>query len=306
MESRKLEHLVELAATGSFSRAAENLHLTQPALSKSIQALEDELGVVLIDRQSKPLALTAKGELVVQRARRLLKDMDALQRIATDDVGPEGLLRIGFGAGPGAAVARQFVLHVVEHFPQLRLLVRHGTGESLVTALNERQLDLAVVDARSFPSSQSLQVEALGHLHGGVVCRTGHPLQRLAQVGLRDILAYPILNTGISDEAVRWTQERYAVDVDLREHTTVESEQLDLLLDVCARSDALFLGVMEAAQQRIAEGELASLTVHPPSGFRVPVALVHVAGRAPSRLTTWVRDFMRGALGQAGAPDDAA
>ncbi len=297
MDSRKLEHLAELATTGSFSRAAENLHLTQPALSKSIQALEEELGAVLIDRRRKPFALTAKGEMVVQRARRLLKDMDELHRVAAEDIGPEGLLRIGFGAGPWATLSRGFIQHVVEHFPRLHLQVRHGSGDALVGALHERQMDLAIVDARSFPSSPHLQAETLGHLHGSAVCRVGHPLQRLERVTLKDLLAYPTLNTSISDEAVRWVQESHGVDLDLRQHTTVECEQLETLLDVCARSDAVFLGVREAAHPWVLRGEMAVLAVHPLiTEFSVPIALVSLAGRSPSQLTTWVRDFVAGAL----------
>lgn len=105
--------------------------------------------------------------------------------------------------------------------------------------------------------------------------------------------------TAAAADAIRWRLEINGL------LCTLSSEQLDLLLDVCARSDALFLGVIEAAHQRIAEGELATLTVQPPAGFRVPVAMVRVAGRAPSQLTMWVRDFVAHALARADASPTA-
>ena len=71
MNLQQLEHLLALAETGSFSRASEKVHLTQPALSRSIQMLEQELGMPLIDRIGKRNELTPFGAMVLARARRI-------------------------------------------------------------------------------------------------------------------------------------------------------------------------------------------------------------------------------------------
>ena len=73
----QLRHLVSLAQTGSFSRSAEALHLTQPALSRSIRALEDELGLRLFDRIGRRSELTPFGRELVARAQPLVRDADA-------------------------------------------------------------------------------------------------------------------------------------------------------------------------------------------------------------------------------------
>ena len=75
----QLKHLIELATSGSFSQAAIKLHLTQPALSRSIKALEDELGQVLFDRIGRKNELTTFGSHIVQRARVLVDEANELR-----------------------------------------------------------------------------------------------------------------------------------------------------------------------------------------------------------------------------------
>ena len=79
---RHLEYLLAVADTGSFSRAAERCHITQSALSRSIQTLEDDLGARLIDRMGKRNELTPFGQIVCSRARRMVLDAVELKRSA--------------------------------------------------------------------------------------------------------------------------------------------------------------------------------------------------------------------------------
>ena len=82
MNLSQMRHLLAVHETGSFSRAAEQLHLTQPALSRSIQALEDELGLPLIDRIGKRNEFTAFGEAIISRARRIAFEAEEIRRTA--------------------------------------------------------------------------------------------------------------------------------------------------------------------------------------------------------------------------------
>jgi len=93
---RQLRHFVALAEHGHFARAAEAVHLSQPALSRSIQALEASLGCVLVDRHSRGISLTAHGRLVLEHARRLLAGSQALSN-AVGQLGnlASGELRLG-------------------------------------------------------------------------------------------------------------------------------------------------------------------------------------------------------------------
>jgi len=98
INSRRLAHLVALAEEGSFARAAERVHLSQPALSRSIQALEDEFDIKLFDRAARGVVTTAAGRMLVERARRVLFEARCLFRdvelIRSDALGE---VRIGMG-----------------------------------------------------------------------------------------------------------------------------------------------------------------------------------------------------------------
>ena len=72
MTVRRLSHVVALAEAGSFARAADRVHLSQPALSRSIQAIEAELGLRLFDRAARGVTITQAGKRIVERARRVL------------------------------------------------------------------------------------------------------------------------------------------------------------------------------------------------------------------------------------------
>ena len=117
---RQLRVFVEVARHLSFVRAAEALFLTQPALSRSIRALEDELGQPLFDRIGRRSELTPFGRDAVERARELVLAADDLRdsaRLAGD--GHEGVLRIGMGSGPGAMLMTPLLLQVARERPGL-------------------------------------------------------------------------------------------------------------------------------------------------------------------------------------------
>ncbi len=291
METRKLAHLIELAMTGSFSRAAANLHLTQSALSKSIQSLEMELGAPLIERLGRRCTTTAAGSLVVERARRLLVDVDNLSVGVRDEAVLEGTLRVGFGAGPGACMSADFINHVLEAHPRVKLLVRRGTARFLMGALRDRSIDAILIDARSLVLSDELVVERLGGLAGGAICRVGHPLATRAAVTMQDLLQYPILSTDVSDEVATLTKEHYGLSDDVRHSTTVESEELEPLIAATARSDAIFFGALAAAGSHVAAGRLRRITVESQLEVSIPVALVRLASKGEQKLVQVVRDF---------------
>lgn len=102
----QLRHFVVLAEAGSFVQACKTLYVTQPALTRSIQALEDELGGRLFDRLGRRIALTPFGSEALQRARRLVADAEALRQTGKGlHAGLIGSLRIGLSSGPGALLS---------------------------------------------------------------------------------------------------------------------------------------------------------------------------------------------------------
>ena len=118
MTLTQLRHFVGLAQAGSFAQAARLLFLTQPALSRSIQALEEELGAPLLDRLGRRIALTPLGHEVLDRARRLVSEADALKQVSQGlQAGLIGRLRMGLSSAPGVLLSQlRISANVTGHF----------------------------------------------------------------------------------------------------------------------------------------------------------------------------------------------
>ena len=293
MNLRQLAHLTALAEQGSFSRAAECLHLTQSALSRSLQTLEDELGARLIDRAGKRSTLTPLGEAVLARARRITLEAAEIQRSAELlRQGEAGTIRVGLGSGPGALLMTPLLTHVAAHYPQVRVAIARGSTELQVAQLRQRELDALVVDARRISYASDLVIEPLTELRGGFVSRAGHPLAQLASVSFAQLMAYPVATTPLSDEVARMLVAHYGPGADPARMAALVCEDVGSLLDAVAETDAVFLGVIAAARSGIAAGRLAELRMAPPLAGGARFAYVRLAGRTEAPVMQVLRRFV--------------
>jgi DNA-binding transcriptional LysR family regulator len=284
----QLRHLIAVADSGSFSRSAETLFLTQPALSRSIRALEDELGQPLFDRVGRRNELTPFGREVLQRARQLVSDADELANSSRQmRDGQAGRLRVGLGSGPGALLMTPLLQHMASRHPKVQVEIARGQTALLVEQLRERRLDALVVDARSVEPALDLQVEAVAELRGAFLCRAGHPLTRQRRaLGFADLQAWPIASTPLSDEVARILIERYGPAAHPARCVTLRCEEIASLVDVVEHSDAVLLAVRSAAPG------LVELNVAPPLDTRARFGLVTLAGRAEPPALDILRDVM--------------
>jgi DNA-binding transcriptional LysR family regulator len=245
----QLRHLLSLAQTGSFSKSAAALFLTQPALSRSIRALEAELGQPLFDRIGRHSELTPFGRNALERARDLVLGADDLRtsgQRARD--GEHGVLRVGMGSGPGAMLMTPLLLQMAQERPRLQVEIARAGTDLLVQALRERTLDALVVDARSLRPAPDLHAQFLHEMRGAFMVRKGHPLtRRRGGVTFDDVLRYPIASTPLSDEVARLLVERYGPQAHPGSCVTLRCEEIPSLVDVARQSDAVVLAIRAAA-----------------------------------------------------------
>lgn len=288
----QLRHLIALAESGSFSRSAEGLFLTQPALSRSIRALEDEMGQPLFDRIGRRSELTPFGREVLERARHIVFEVDELgasgRRMRE---GRAGSLRVGMGSGPGAMLMTPLLREMAQHHPAMHLTISRGSTDRLVQGLRERELDALVIDARSLSPAADLRVVTLSEMRGVFMCRKGHPLLRATGV-LRfpALRRYPIASTPLSDEVARILVERYGPSAHPRECVTLRCEEIASLVEVVRASDAVLLAIRASAP------ELVELPVKPALASTARFGLVTLAGRAEPPSLAILRELVEKVL----------
>lgn len=284
----QLRHLIALAQTGSFSRAAQAQFLTQPALSRSIRALEEELGMALFDRVGRRIELTAFGRETLERARLLVSDADELLGSGQRSLeGERGVLRIGMGSGPGAMLMTPLLMTIALEHPQVHVEIARGGTELLVQSLRARTLDALVVDARSLKPAPDLRADLLFEMRGAFLVRRGHPLTRVrGGVDFEALSRYPIASTPLSDEVARALIARYGPQAHPEQCVTLRCEEVASLVDVAEHSDTVLLAVRAAAPT------LVELPVRPVLDIAARFGLVTLARRTEAPLLHLVRELM--------------
>jgi LysR family transcriptional regulator, hydrogen peroxide-inducible genes activator len=145
MEMHQLRYFVALAKTGSFRRAAENCHVSQPSLSQQIMKLEDELGEKLFERLRRSAVLTAAGELFRARAERILQEVEDARREVGD---VRGVVRGKVQLGVLPTIAPYLLPKIIQRFsaqyPAVELVVHEDMTARLVQVIEANELDLAI------------------------------------------------------------------------------------------------------------------------------------------------------------------
>jgi DNA-binding transcriptional LysR family regulator len=284
----QLRHLIALAGSGSFSRSAEALFITQPALSRSIRALEGELGQPLLDRIGRHGELTPFGREVLARAVPIVAAADDLRDSGRQmALGQAGTLRIGLGSGPGAMLMTPLAMHMATQHPRLHLEISRGRTDLLVQSLRERVLDALVVDARSLAPAPDLHTSDTRELRGAFMCRRGHPLSRKrGGVTFEQLRAYPIASIPLSDEVARTLVERYGPQAHPQQCVTLRCEEIPSLTDVVRRSDAVLLSIRAAAP------DLVELVLKPALDATARLCMVTLAGRSEAPALPIARRLM--------------
>jgi len=289
---KHLEHLIGLADTGSFSRAAEKLFITQSALSRSIQNLEDELGGKVLDRIGKRNELTPLGLDVVARARHIVRDAAELKQSAQLlQGGGRSAISVGLGSGP-AALLLVPLLKLAAQTPQMHVSATQGPVELMVQQLRSRQLDAMVVDMRRVVPSTDLNIESLAELRAGFVVRAGHPLASKKKVCLAEIVNFPVASTPLSDEVTRLLIDQYGQQANPAEMVSLRSDDVMSLISTVTQTDAVFLGVMAAASEGLESQRLVEIDLKPKLIANARFAFVTLAGRTEAPAMAHFRQFV--------------
>ena len=161
MDLHQLKTFVVVAREGSITRASELLHLSQPAASAHIKAIEDALDVVLFERTPRGMSLTADGKRLLAKAEQTLGAHQALIDEATRLKGRlAGKLRIGAGSNSNHEAVGRLLTSLSETCPEVEVALEHGTSRDIVTGLRDGRLDAGFYNEAGEPDADLVAIEA--------------------------------------------------------------------------------------------------------------------------------------------------
>lgn len=177
MTPRRLRQFLVLIEHGHFGRAAKALGISQPALSKSIQLLESELGVTLFDRRTDGVALTAFGQLVREKCRRLLTAENDLRRdVALLAAGDIGALKIALGPFPSMTSGYASLARLHARHPQIKITAHVAGWRDVAHQVAAGAVDLGLAEISTLQGREEFACEVVGEHEGRLFCRPDHPL----------------------------------------------------------------------------------------------------------------------------------
>lgn len=281
---RRLQHYIVLAEEKSFLKAADKVHLSQPAMSRSIQSLEAELGTVLIDRSARSFVLTSAGKLILERARRIVEESRRLERdVAMLRDHDMGEVAFGMGTVTAAICLEQVCARLASLSPGLHIRADVNSWSVLWERLHDESLDFFVLDRTTVPSGDSVTLRRLARHKAGWHVGAGHPLLEEEHPTSADLLACSFAFSPLP-EAVRQFVRKWLRVAPARDFTcSIECNDFTALKAATANSRELVLFAPDSSvREEVRSGALHKLNVADAPDIDFDMTVVHLAHRSLS------------------------
>jgi DNA-binding transcriptional LysR family regulator len=200
MELRHLRYFVAVAETENVSRAALRLHVSQPALSRQVRDLEDELGFPLLERTPKSVRLTAAGRLFLGEVRNLLgKVEEAVQSARAVATGERGELHVGYAPSPTLGILPSALRAFQAVRPGVRVKLHDLSTEEMLAGLREGRLSFAFLVQPTGPMLRELHFQELMQIELCLAVSPRHPFARLRSVPAARLAGEPLAGLSRKD-----------------------------------------------------------------------------------------------------------
>lgn len=293
---RHLEVMLAVAATGSMQRAASQVFLTQPAISKLIAEIEAAFGAPLFERSRRGVTLTECGRAFAERAQCLLNDLGHLQEdIAAIGRGAIGHLRIGALAVVESSVLPRSLLALRQRAPLLRIRIEEGTRAALLDSLRRAELDCVFGRLDMSASDPAFRSESLLRVPVRIVVRPAHPLAQRKRIAPADLLAHPWLLPRAGAPIRRAIDSLFAEAGLAAPEPLVESTSIRLNYELIRSSDMIGSMTADAAESYAAQRQLAILPIE--LGERLPPVGVIMRPSGMTRALALFLDVLRAGCG---------
>lgn len=264
-----------VAVCGGFSRAAETLFLTQPAISDQVRKLEEEYDVLLFNRHKKQVTLTEAGQRLLEITRRMFDmEQQALELLSESRALRSGTLRI-------VADAAHHLLHILARFrevyPGISVSVQSGNTESVIASLYSYEADIGVLG--EVPTSRDFEVVRLNSTPIVAFVSAGHRLAKRRSLTLAELAAEPLVMRERGSKTRQKLEER-AAETRTELRPTIEAEGREAVREIVAAGGGVgFVSAAEFGQ----DGRLVRIPIDAPE-MLMDEALICLRERAGGKL----------------------
>jgi len=266
--SALLERFIAIVEAGSLNKAALRLGMSQPAMTRSLQVLEQAYGAELLQRGTSGVVLTAFGEVVLRRAkliqaelRHIANDVNALRNLSI------GRVHVGVPIGIGftSVVLPSVSLRLLTESARLEISYSIGAGRDLIASLRRGDLDFVISDIDDGQYEDDLIQEELFFDRGAVVVRRDHPLARQRSFELGDLTAFPW--TVLAESAPLESTLRVALAKAKQpfERSVLRSNSALFVKSTISRGDVIGLVSLDAVRVELDGGGLVEITARAPA-----------------------------------------
>jgi DNA-binding transcriptional LysR family regulator len=282
---RLIEQVMALAQSGNFARAAEQLGISQPTLSRNIAALEKDLGLVLFDRGRSGASPTVFGQLVLVRGRRVLNEAGALHEELMAVAGMDaGQLKIVAGPYAVEDPIAEAVARLSKERPALRIRINQVGPDEVSAAVLSREHELGFGGFASQFPHEHLRVEPLKQRRLFLACRPGHPLLA-GPPSIEQVLSFPMVTVllhGAAGEVAATGVRAGSMDAGRRGFSpAIEVNSFDAARRIVRQTDALFPATASMLAADLAAGHVATVDFDTPT-LRSTPAIVRLSERTLS------------------------
>ena len=209
MDNQNLKAFITVANSGSFSESAEQLHLTQSAISKRIAQLEHQIGKKLFDRIARQVTLTEAGTELLPRAQRILQEYEnALQAINDLSGEASGTLRLAISHHLGLHRLPPVIKQFAQKYPKVTLDIEFMDSEKAYEQVLHGQSEVAVITL-ALESHHNIHSQKIWNDPLRFICAQDHPLATLTKPDLKDLAEYPIILPGLNTYTGRIIQNLF-------------------------------------------------------------------------------------------------
>ena len=296
LELRQMRHLLALAEHGTFARAAVALHLSQPALSRSIQTIEEVVGAALFLRSATGATPTDIGRVLIQRTRLVVQlANDVTREVLHNRTLEVGHVNVGGGPYPAEMILGTALLRFLSAYPRVNIRLEVRDWDELLRRLRARELDFFVAEISTLQKELDLEIESMSPLPLYFMARAGHPLAGRAGVTAADTFAFPFASPSripprLLDPMLTAQRKALGAAAAARAFPSFECNVMSAVKRIVAGSDAITASTLSCFSAEIEDGRFTVLCSEPWLTLRH--GLVRLKGHPMSHASERFREFV--------------